>query len=317
MIRIRFANNNWLRLFALALAVLFYWSISRQLNEERLVSDVPVDVKYADNLFPTREYRFDADIMVRAPRSELGKVESRNFYALVSVSGADRQPDGSYVVRLKPEHFHGPQGIKVISVSSRDAAIRMHLQRRIRRELPVSPRFSGHLAAEFRLAEVRSVPEQVTVSGPENLIRNLKEVRTRPVPLSEQVVEPFEYESELEEPAESIDVSPGSVRLHVDIERALEHRTFHGVPVQLLQSASPLRLDAVPAEGVLRCDVTVSGPPPAISVLRPEEIRVFADAGKCATPGSYTLPLECLVRTPGVEVRVIRPAELKVKVEKK
>ncbi len=317
MKRINLSNGNWLRLFALVLAILLYWSISRQLNEERPVSNVPVELKLDDNLIATREYRFDADIVVRAPKSELGRVEPRSFYAIVSVGAANRQSDGSYFVKLQPEDFRGPQGMKVVSVDSRDAGIRLRLQRRIQRELPVSPRFSGQLSPEYRRAEVRTVPATVMVSGPENMIRNLKEVRTQPIPLSEQVVDSFEYESELGELPELLEVSPGTVRVQVDIERALDSRTFRGLPVQLMQSASPLRLEATAADEELRCDVTVSGVAPAVAVLRPEDLRVFVDASGCTTPGSYTLPLECLIREPGIDVRVIRPAELTVKVQKR
>ena len=63
-------------------------------------------------------------------------------------------------------------------------------------------------------------------------------------------------------------------------------------------------------------DVTLSGLSTRLAMLKPEDIRLFADLSDIRKPGIYTVPLRCSCSVEGVSVKAVSPGEIKVNVIK-
>lgn len=90
--------------------------------------------------------------------------------------------EGLAEVQLQPENVLMPEGLEVVSIEPN--VLRLHVDREVRRLLPVEVPLVGEPAAGARLAgKPQVVPEEVLVTGPRNLVSALSTVRTNPISL--------------------------------------------------------------------------------------------------------------------------------------
>ncbi len=88
-----------------------------------------------------------------------------------------------------------PEDVEVVSVDP--PAITLELERQETRVVPVQPTISGVPAPGFVVVEIRIQPTQLTIQGPESLLRALEYVETGPIVIEgaagsvEAMVEPL------------------------------------------------------------------------------------------------------------------------------
>lgn len=306
-------NDFWRKLVALLFAIIAYWSLKDRLLETRQVYGVPVEIKLATpELVMPGFRRFEATVLVRGEESVLSTLDPAAIAATIEVSEADRRSDGLYHVRLHPRHFRRVRGVEVLEVASGTAALSMRLQRRVTREIKVSPRFSGKLSPDFRRGEVRCLPPSVIVSGPEDEVNFIQEILTRPIPLSTSVEESFVYNTAPVPPL-NVKVMPEEISVQVSVERNLDDRSFRRLPVSILSDTSR-GLTAEFVDKDPRANVVLSGATPVAGALKAADLRVYIDVTKLNTPGIHQVDAECHVRNGAAVVRSIQPGSFKVKI---
>ena len=303
-------NDYPRKIVALILALTLYVGVSIKISEERSLTDVPIQVVLAPELsFAARPPQF-VTIAVKGSRRALKEVTPEQFAGRVYINTVNRSADGTTVVYLRPDMFKSKPGVKVVRVP----ALKLHLQRKMSKRVQVKAQFSGRLSEEFRQAGVQSIPAEVMVSGPELTLNALEAVFTEPVPLSETVTDPFEYESKLIVPAD-LQVDPGKVMVQVDIAKNFEQRRFAGLPIRLMQNGGG-RMQAFLFTPGQTADVVVSGLANRLLAVKPGSIRLFADLSDIRQPGTYVVPLRSSCSVEGVSVKAVTPGEVKVKVVK-
>ena len=88
-----------------------------------------------------------------------------------------------------------PAEVEVVSVDP--PAITLELERQEIRQVPVRPTITGVPAPGYRVGEIRIVPAQLTIQGPESLLTTLDSIETGPISIEdaagavEAVVEPL------------------------------------------------------------------------------------------------------------------------------
>ena len=160
---------------------------------------------------------------------------------------------------------------------------------------------------------MRCIPSETQVTGPEQLVRELQEISTQPIPLDDAVTESFEYRAQLEAPS-GVMVSPWRATVQVDIVRNYERRIFQDMPLLLLSEPGGNRRFQVEVLDKPRVDVTVSGLAQPVSALRTGDVKVYLDISRLSEPGIYTLPVGCYVKGDSLDVREIYPEQIKVKI---
>lgn len=305
-----FLTRDGLRkLAALGFAVIIYWQVSDSMKRVEHVHGVPVVIHLSQDLMMTSPQRFTVSVQVRSMPGERA-LDARLVSAVVDVSSADRQSDGTYLVRLKRENFRASSGIEIVSWTPKQFPIT--LQRRISREVPVVPRFSGQLPENYRLSESICIPKSVTVSGTENVVAVLKNLPTKPIPLTD-CERGFEYESELALP-HGVSSEPDRVKVQIGIENIIQ-REFQRLPVGIFgDGEAGIKASVVGDEAVVT--VTLRGTERALADFTAQDMRLYVDIYNVSSPGEYTRPVNCHIRRPGIEVDSIVPAELKVSIIK-
>jgi len=297
------------KMIALFFALLLYFYVHNEVRSTpQKVDNVPVDIVLPQELmdvdpkpqFVTLEIKSNREAAVSASLLR-GRVEvDYNRYI----------PGKPYVVSLKTENFRAPLGIRVIGVDPGEIAL--NLQQRMSRDVPVRVTFSNRLSPDYKSSLASCIPSTVRVTGPEQLVRDLKSVSTQPVPLSESVTEGFEYVARLDAPNGTA-ISPEKVTCQIDVEKNYEQRTFQSLPVQLLTQSGgkPLKTEFL---GPARVEVTVRGLSGSVAALVPAEVRPYLDISHIDKPGIYEVSAGCYVRGDGLDVKEIRPAQIKIKI---
>lgn len=298
------------KLLALLFAVMLYLGVSGKIFETKSLPGVPVEVTLSPDLIFATGQKNQVTVTVQGSERTLKAINPEDFTGSVYVGPEHGIGGDVYVVHLRPDMFKHRTGAKVVKCQP----LRLHLQRRISKRVQVKVQFSGRLSEEFRSGEVRCIPAEVMVSGPELTLNSFNTMFTEPIPLSETVRDSFEFESKLIVPAD-LQVNPGRVMVQVDIAKNLEQRRFAGLPVRLMSGGDASLKAAL--EGAARtADVLVSGGPARLSVLTKDDIRLYADLSDIRQPGIYTVPLRSNCTVEGVSVKAVTPGEVKVKVVK-
>ena len=298
------------KLLALVFAVMLYIGVSRQIFVERNIPSVPVEVKLAPDLAFIARPHYQVTLVVRGAERALQKLSPEDFSGTVYIGPEHRVSEDVYLVHMRADMFKRRPGVKIVN----EPVLKLNLQRRISKRIPVKAQFSGRLSDEYHCSDVRCIPSEVVVSGPELMLKSLDTVFTEPIPLSETVTDSFEYESRLAVPAD-LQFATAKVMVQAEIIKSLEQRRIGRLPVRLLQNGSD-KLKAATVDPAQTADVTLSGLSTRLAMLKPEDIRLFADLSDIRKPGIYTVPLRCSCSVEGVSVKAVSPGEIKVNVIK-
>lgn len=305
-----FFTRNWLRkLAALVFAILIYYLVNDSLKKIEDVHDVPVTLNLSQDLIMTTPQKFTVSVRVRSIPGEKA-LDARSVSAVVDITTADHRKNGIYTVRLRKENFRAPSGIKIVDFMPKELTVK--LQRLIRLDVPVEPRFSGKLPENYRLSETVCTPKSVTVSGAENEVAGLKNIPTNPIPLAD-CERGFEYETELA-PPQNVSVDPGRVKVQIGIENIIK-REYQKVPVGIFGDGEA-GMNASLVGGESAVTVTLRGTERALDQFTAQDIRLYVDVYNVSSPGVYACQVNCHIRRSGIEVDSIVPAELKVSIIK-
>lgn len=311
MMILRLITRDWWRkLLALSLAVLIYWQVGESLKREDRVNAVPVEFHLSQDLMMTSPERRTVDVRVRSIPGDK-RLDAQSISVNVDVSSANLQPDGTYKVRFKRDNFRAISGVEIVSWFPKELTLK--LQRRITRDVPVAARFSGSLPERVSLAEVVSIPRTVTVSGLESVVAEIKEIPTKPIPLAD-CERGFEYETTLAlQPG--ITVEPELVKVRIGIENIIQ-RELRRIPVGIFGDGENGLQASFAAPGDAVATVTLRGTERALADLTAQDLRLYVDVYNVTTPGDHIRPVNCHIRRPGIELRSIVPAEMKVSIIK-
>lgn len=259
---------NWpLKLLALGLAFAIWVSVA---GEPWILQDfqVPLDLGLPRDLVVSMNEPTTVTVRLRGRESLMRRLDPVPMALRLDLAGA---APGDQDLQLSPSSLVGvPRGVEVDFV--RPDRMRLKLDRRLARDLPVEPTFIGRPATGFTVYGTEILPEVLSVEGPAAQVAELEVLRTSPIRLDGRSA-PFvaHVGVVLDRPLVRItDPRPLEVRVVVDAQAT--ERTFRGLPVDVTGVAGATTV--VPAT----LDVTLSGPPRLLDRLERSQVRAVADA---------------------------------------
>lgn len=302
-------RDFWRKLIALFFALLLYFYVYNEIRSTpQKIDSVPVDIALPQELMDVDPKPHFVTLDIKSNRNTTVSPSMLRGRAVVEYTRYI--PGKPYVLTLKPEFFMSPLGVRIVGADPHE--IVLNLQQRMSRDVPVRVTFSNRLSTDYKSSLASCIPSTVRVTGPEQLVRDLKSVSTQPIPLSENVTEGFEYVATLDAP-NGTTISPDKVTCQIDIVKNFEQRTFLSLPVQLLTQSGGKQFKTEFLSQP-RVEVTVRGLAGSVSALTPAEVRPYLDISHIDKPGIYEISAGCYVKGEGLDVKEIRPALLKVKI---
>ena len=308
-------KDFWRKLIAFGFALMVYWGVEEKLADEQRISGVPVEVVLPPELIDVEPMPHYVTVTARASKMTLKQLTGNDLRASVPVHYNNFVAGQPYTAYLTPDLFRR-KGVRVVAIDPGEQELVLNLQRRRSRNVPVHPVLeTQNLSRDYTVSEVRCIPSEVQVTGPEQLLNDCRQISTRPIRLDPSVTESFEYTAPLKAP-EGMILLPTRVTVQVDIVKNVASRTFKALPVALLVEPGAERLPRVELLGASRVEVTVGGLEQTVAELPRDEVKPYLDLSNLTEPGVYTVAVKCYVRGDRIDVRSIYPEEIQVKITK-
>jgi YbbR domain-containing protein len=174
-------RNLGLRGIALGLAFALWFLV----NASQRGSTTQLDVPLGYRLLPTglvivNQHPEFVQIQIEGPRMLLSLIDPDRLMLRLKLGGIG---PGEMVLKLSPEMFHVPRQTTITQISP--SQIILDIDRITDRRVPVRVSVVGQPAAGYRVAAIRTNPEDVTVRGPSRYLAHLHCVRTSPLDVSD------------------------------------------------------------------------------------------------------------------------------------
>ncbi len=174
-------TENWvLKLVSLVFALMLWFFVMGERRQE-IGFPVPLNlVNIPEGLMVANEVPNLIDVRISGPRTLLMNLSPQDIS--ISVDLRDLKPGVTSFKRLD-ERLNIPSALKVTRLSP--SYVDVKLERIRRKKVPVKVLLQGEPPEGYRLGEVRVKPGQVTVEGAESELKDVNEVETEPVDLSQ------------------------------------------------------------------------------------------------------------------------------------
>src|SRR5262249_5829355 len=293
-------ENKGLKALSLLLAILLFF-VSQQPTTDMRVVGVPIEYR---GLSPGVEIGGDSEknvsVRLSGPRNIVRSLTPNQLLVIADLS--NKKP-GEKIVQLRGDESFLPDNVKVLKIEPE--SIRIKREPMATKKVKVEAQFMGQVAEGREIYRVKLDPGEVEIQGPQSQVNKIDRVITETVNMDGRQSD-FQTSVEAEVSQDSLRViTPGPIKLSVEIGEARALRRFANLPVRLLDKNANWRPLTKTVE------VEVSGPKAAVEKLRADDLRVEINtAGLTGDANSVTPQVQL---PPNIEVRNIIPGEVKVK----
>jgi YbbR domain-containing protein len=260
----RFGRNKGLKLLSLLLALALWFAVS---GEERTETSLHMALEFANlpaQMAIVGEAPTELQVRIIGPQSIVNRLSESRLTQTIDLAG---YKSGSHAFYLGPSSFSFPQGVMVIRIQPNPITIR--LSNTVSLTLPIKPVLAGNLPEGYELKSIETKPEQLTVSGPEEELKDLKFLSTHPIDLS-HLMESSTLRTDLDFKNLHLTMKEQvPIQAVLAIEPKTMTRTLAKVPV--VPEPNPARLQ--PSQVA----VTVQGSWFQVKELKPAEVQVQVD----------------------------------------
>jgi YbbR domain-containing protein len=264
-----FVNNIGLKGVSLLLAFLLWVQIGGQQVVQRTVSapvqfiNIPADLEIAG------DYAHQVQLVVSSDRRSIG-AEERQMAVVLNLHGA--RPGDIVIPLSETDVLNQPPGLEVRQITP--ARINLRLERTARRIVSVRPVVEGEPAEGYEVTDIRVVPSEVVITGPQSNIEAVSTATTETVNIEghNSTVRQAAY-VDLENPRLRIENSP-SVLVLVSINEKRREVRLRGVSLTVSPEGSPFR----PTTRTV--SITGSVPVSFRAALEPGMFRAVVNAGQ-------------------------------------
>jgi len=299
-------KNGTMKFFSLLLAVFLWFFIMGEKKAEFSFSDVPlVLLNKPSDLIVTTQTADRINLRVSGSRTVLSTLSSSNIKATIDLEEVKL---GTTVFKDLIEKVKLPNGTKITSISP--AEFSLTLDSVVVKKVPVHLDMKGSPLEGYEISHISIKPEFVEVSLAKSEAKELKNVMTAPLDISE-VKDNVEEEIALVltglDPPRSI--SERKVEVSILMSEKIVEKTMTNVAVELINSQYKTNVNPATFQ------LTVKGPYHLIHELSGKNVSARIDL-KGLKPGKYSKKVE--IRLPEkVSLVETKPLRFKISVSKK
>lgn len=271
-----------LKLFSLLVAFIIVWIVRQDTIREidvRLPLHVTMPAK--DVLLledPPKEVR----LRIRGPWSRLVTYLQKTPETFV-IDFAKSRENTTYQFSVEDVEMHlGMKGARVLAVYP--PSFDIQIDTLASRSLPVRPNVQGRPSQYVFVdhAGVEVHPAMVSITAPSTILKNLEELRTRPVDIT-GLETPYETRVEVEPPqGEPVSIEPTKVKVLIALRDKHDVKALANVPIRVVDCPAGFTCRAIPE----RFSVRITGTERLLSGITRANVgnHVWLDAGGIQPP---------------------------------
>lgn len=305
LLRQYFYEDKSLTLISLIIAIVLWGAVSKQETISNTLLGVPID--YVD-LPPGLEIANDdfaraADIRIKGPKDTIESL--RSDLLAVKINLSTTKP-GERVITLTNSDVIIPPNVEIVSLEPQRT--RLTIEPIIERQVKVIARFTGKIPDDYESTAVSVNPSTVTIRGPESRVKNIDEVTTETISLSEHRINFLERPNlDIRDAKVNIVGSP-TIEVRIEIGQIRIERELTNVPVHITPSAEKISIHP------LTVTVLLEGRKSFIENLSPSDVSATVEVKDLpdqaiATP-KINLPTGVIN---AITVKKVEPAQISVK----
>jgi len=304
-----FTNNLGKKTLAITIAIIL-WIIAN--FEQDIEKNITVDIQYSRlpaSLIITNNPPQKLNLRVRGSRTKLAILNTENYAFPINL---DEVTKGISKFDIRTDQIR-MTGIQIIGLSP--AEISVDTDDLVRKKIAVKPNIGIPDIGFKILNDPKVQPGTVSVSGPKQLLSNIKFINTDLVSIEGEKSN-FTIEVPLKSPSPLVQINDNPiVKITVDIMETMIEKEFKGINVNY-KNFDDVKFDIVDNQNV---NLLFRGPYRSIKNLSGENIQVIADAKsiKKMTPKKHRIIL--LVDYPGdkdINLVSIKPEYVEINVKK-
>lgn len=304
-----FTNNLGKKTLAITIAIML-WIIAN--FEQDIEKNITVDIQYSRlpaNLIITNNPPQKLNLRVRGSRTKLAILNTENYAFPINL---DEVTKGISKFDIRTDQIRMTD-IQIIGLSP--AEISVETDELVKKEIAVKPNIGIPDIGFKILNDPKVEPDTVSVSGPKELLSNIKFMNTDLVSIEGEKSN-FTIEVPLKSPSPLVQINDNPiVKITVDIMETIIEKEFKNINVNY-ENFGDINFDIVDNQNV---NLLFRGPYRAIKNLSGESVQVIADAKsiKKLTPKKHRIILQ--VDYPGdkgINLVSIKPEYVEINVKK-
>ena len=217
---IRLLTDHFLwKLLSLVMAAMLWIAV---VDEPELTANVTAPVEFR-NLTAGLDLGSNVPdrvvLQLRGPRSRLAFATGPRSAVVLDLSGQSHPGERTFTVQEL--NLNLPGGIDLVRAVP--SQIRVVLEHRLRKEVPVTLRFAGPPPHGYRVRWSQLVPERITIAGPERRVKQIESIETDALDFSQlgsALDQPTEVKLNafVSDPLVSL-ASPSQIRARIQLEK--------------------------------------------------------------------------------------------------
>jgi YbbR domain-containing protein len=257
-LREAFLGNLGLKFLSLVLALTVFLLVNTDRDHD-ITARVGVSYLLPKDRVMVSPQLAEVKVGLRGPYRRLRRFDDRRIDRIEIDVREGRDAE----IAITPDMVDVPSGLIVTSISP--ASLRVAFEKRVARDVAVTPVIAGRPKHGYIVGEVKVEPAMVQASGGENDILKLTDLRTREVRVDGKEAS-FKVETKLVPPENVAVELTGLVEVAIEIKEALETRRLGRLAVRVI------------GEGIDPIGVITD--PPAIEVVLTGTVLAVDDAVK-------------------------------------
>lgn len=277
---LRSRRDLWLLRAIAAVISLLLWITVLGGKKMEISKKVALDYQLAKDLVVASDPPREVTFRISGPRAFIREIEEKPMSIPIELGQARA---GDYEVQIQENMLDVPLGLKVISVSQSTIALR--LDRVATKTVPVRTYFPPGGPEGLRVISVTSKPSTVELRGPQQRLAALESVPTEAITLSSNSLrQEFEVKLDLKDlPGVTLEDGQPIVHVVAELEGSLSRKWVREIPVGLrVKGRGAPRTIPEPASLGIRMRpgnvaFLLEGPEPIVSKLRAGDVEVWAE----------------------------------------
>ncbi|HKP86219.1 MAG TPA: CdaR family protein [Blastocatellia bacterium] len=301
-------ENTGLKVLALLITAVLWLSVASRPVRQITMQNVPIEFRNwpeSPTLTVSRYETLSARVYLEGPRDVVESLRPSEVTVIADMTGVEPG------VRVRPLTLDASRLPASVKGEVEPRGIRVTVERVIEKDLPIKPRFDGQPAPGYEVVGSQITPPTVRISGAESQVRDIAEVSTETVSLTDKT-HTFSESVAIDIGSPNLNISEQGLRkvqLTVIINEVPKERTIEHVPVVLF-NAPP---GAQPQPKYV--NVTLVGPRSAVDELTSADVNVAVDLqAEGSGPRLFTPKVTISPNhSDKVNARAVEPAHIRVK----
>lgn len=226
-------ENTGLKVLALLITAVLWLSVASRPVRQVTLQNVPIEFRNwpdSPDMIVSKYDTISARVYLEGPRDVVDSVRPSEVVVIADMTGVE---PGVRVRQLTLDTSRLPASVKGREVEPR--SVRVTVERVIQKEVPIKPRFDGQPPPGYEVINWLITPATVQINGAESQTRDITEVSTETVSLSDKT-HTYSESVAIDIGSPNLNISEQghrTVMLTVNIGEVQKERTIERVPVIL------------------------------------------------------------------------------------